>query len=52
MFQGQSREYQSGKFMIEAFKPKLLHFEFLGAPKFDARGGPKYSKCNNFGLKA
>ena len=29
---------------------KLLHFEFLGAPKFDARGGSKYSKCNNFSL--
>ena len=39
MFQGQFREDLSGRFLIQAFKPKLLHFEFLGAPKFDTRGG-------------
>ena len=36
--------------LIKTFEPKLLDFEYLGAPKIDAQPGPKYSNINNFGF--
>ena len=51
MFLGQFREYLSGKFLIQALKPKILDFKFLGASKFDAQGGPKCAKTNKLGSK-
>ena len=37
---------------LETMRTEKLHFEYFGLGRASIFGALKYSKCNNFGLKA